>query len=107
MAAARRARILPSAGSNDRPRRVSMSDQLHVRTRLARIAIALSAAITVPAGLAAQAPAAGTGAIKVSNARFKVVVQGTQTTAWKHDHKKAFGCDADSKGEATEVVRFR
>jgi hypothetical protein len=39
-------------------------------------------------------------------ATYRVEVQGVQTNAWKTDHVNQGGCDADMKGEGTEVVRF-
>ena len=64
--------------------------------------------ITALAGVlalgAAAAPAQAMFGYKA--ATFRVEVQGVQTNAWKTDHANQGGCDADMKGEGTEVVRF-
>jgi hypothetical protein len=70
-----------------------------------RMAGALAAAAALTAACGATAQAAPT--IKIQNARFKIVVQGVQTTVWTHKHTKAFDCDTDSQGSGTEVVRFK
>jgi hypothetical protein len=68
---------------------------------------------TIAAALACSAAAAGpaqaanpANPFDYKSAKFKVEVEGVQTTAWTHAHTKQFACDSNSKGEGTEVVRF-
>ena len=71
-----------------------------MRSKITTIA-ALAGLLTLGAG---ATPAHAMFGYKA--ATFKVEVQGVQTNAWKTDHANQGGCDADMKGEGTEVVRF-
>jgi hypothetical protein len=69
-------------------------------TKITTIA-ALAGVLAIGAG---AAPAQAMFGYKA--ATYKVEVQGVQTNAWKTDHVKSGMCDANMKGEGTEVVRF-
>jgi hypothetical protein len=73
-----------------------------MRTTLTTLA-ALAACAFVAAPAQAANPA---NPFDYKSAKFKVEVEGVQTTAWTHSHTKQFACDSNSKGEGTEVVRF-
>jgi hypothetical protein len=62
---------------------------------------ALGSAAVVPAAHAA------TPGPKVSEAWFKVTVEGVQTTTWTADHKPAFRCDSSYRGSGSERVTFK
>jgi hypothetical protein len=68
-------------------------------TTLACLAVACS-------GLSVSPAAAKTG-FGFKTAKFRIQVQGVQTTAWKSDHSiSSTACGTAYKGDGTEVVRF-
>ena len=68
-------------------------------TTLACLALAVGA-LAVPAGQAKT----GFG---FKTAKFRIQVEGVQTTAWKSEHQIGTGaCEVGHKGDGTEVVRF-
>lgn len=66
--------------------------------------IAILAAAAAGVALAA-APAHAAFGYKA--ATFKLEVEGVQTNSWSTNHVKQGRCDADMRGQGTEVVRFR
>jgi hypothetical protein len=74
-----------------------------MRTRFTALACLALAGATVAAAPAAEAkPGFG-----FKSAKFRIAVDGVQTTAWKTDHPiGTAACDVGYKGEGTEVVRF-
>ena len=41
------------------------------------------------------------------SAKYRVEVEGVQTTKWQSKHVSQGGCDSNSEGSGTEVVRFK
>src|SRR3954452_23005424 len=70
-------------------------------TRCGAAALCALAAAVLPA--AAQAATPGP---KVSEAWFRVSVEGVQTTTWTADHKPQFRCDSTYRGNGSERVTF-